>query len=111
MTPKIISAIVTFLINIAIGVVVFAGMIVAMNGYGESDATWGIGAFILLALIVTLLMSIGAFLVAGQLTKKQFGAVSASIIAILIFSIVGGVLKFICSLIGVGVAEFVRVKF
>ena len=52
-----------------------------------------------------------AFLVAGLLTKKQFGAVSASIITILIFSVVGGVLKFVCSLIGVGVAEFVRVKF
>ena len=111
MTPKIISAIITFLINIAIGIVVFAGMIIAMNGYGEKDAMWGIGSFILLALIVTILMSVGAFLVAGMLTKKQFGAVSASIIAIMIFSVIGGVLKFVCSLIGVGVAEFVRVKF
>ncbi len=99
------------MINIAIGGVVLAGMIIAMNGYGESDATWGIGAFVLLALLVTILMSIGAYLVAGVLTKKQVGAVSSTIIATLIFSVLGGGLKFVCSLIGVGVAEFVRVKF
>ncbi len=99
------------MINIAIGVVVFAGIIIAMNGYGESDATWGIGVFLLLASAVTILMSIGAFIVARMLTKKQFGAVSSTIIATLIFSVLGGGLKVVCSLIGVGIAEFVRVKF
>ena len=85
-------------------------MIIAMNGYRESDATWGIGAFVLLALIISIMMSIGAFLVSGLLTKRQFGGVSSAIIAILVFSALGGIVKFICSLIGVGVAEFVRIK-
>ena len=111
MAPKIISAIITLIINVAIGVVVFAGLIVAMNGMSEKDATWGLGAFILFGLVITILMTIGAVLVVGFLTKKQFGPVSSSIIAILAFSILGGVLKSVCGLISIGIAEFVRVNY
>lgn len=111
MAPKIVSAIITFLINIAVGVVVLATMIIAMNGYSESDAMWGLGAFIVLALGVSLLMSLGAYIASGMLIKRQFGAVSSSLISIVVFSFLGGSLKFVCSLIGVGVAELVRVNF
>nr|MBA3352879.1 hypothetical protein [Blastocatellia bacterium] len=57
MAIKITAFLLTLLINIAVGVAVFLFMLLAMNGYSESDATYGLGAYIVLAVIVTLLMS------------------------------------------------------
>ena len=111
MAPKIIAAFTTLAINFAAGVVILFMMLVAMNGYSESDATWGLGLYIVLASIISLSMSLGAFLLSGRLLKKQFSAVASVMIAISVFAIVGIVLKIISSLIGVGVAEFVRVKY
>lgn len=111
MAAKIIAALVTFVLNIAVGVVVLATMIIAMNGYSESDATWGLGAFIVLAFVVALLMGLGTFLFAGFLTKKQYSAVAAAIIPILVFSVVGTGLEVVAGGVGVGVAELVRVNF
>ena len=39
MAPKLIAAVLTFLINIAAGVVIFFIMLVAMNGFSGSDAS------------------------------------------------------------------------
>lgn len=110
MAPKIISAILTFLINIAIGVAVLAGMIIAMNGYSESDATWGLGVYVLLALIAAATTSGGAVLMTGSLIKKHFAPLVSVLIATPVFSLLGFALYIVCSFIGVGVAEFVRVK-
>ena len=111
MAPKIISAIITFLINIAVGVVVLATMILAMNGYSESDAAWGLGAFVVLGFVVALLMALGAFLLAGFFTNKQYGAFAAVIIPILVFAIVGAGLEIVTGGIGVAIAEIARVNF
>lgn len=109
MAPRVIAAILTLLINIAAGVVIFFMMLVAMNGFSGSDAEYGLGVYIVLALIISILMSLGAFLLSGSLLKKKFSGVAAVMIAIPVFAIVGVVLKVISSLIGIGVAEYVRV--
>jgi len=101
----------TFVINIAAGIVILFTMLVAMNGYSGSDAEWGLGAYIILALIISLSMSLGAFLLTGRLLKKQFPSVASVLIAIAVFAIAGVVLKIVSSLIGIGVAEFVRVNY
>lgn len=111
MAAKIVSAIATLLLLLAASVIVFFFMIIVMNGYSESDAQWGIGAFVILAFVAALLMGIVAFFFTGFLTKKQYGAFAAAIIPILVFSVVGAGLVVISGLIGVGVAEFVRVNF
>lgn len=111
MAAKIIAALVTLILNIAVGAVVLATMIIAMNGFSESDATWGLGAFVVMAIVVAVLMAVGAFFLAGFLTKKQYGAIATAIIPILVFSVVGAGLEVVSGLIGVGVAEFVRVNY
>ena len=111
MAAKIAALLITLIVLVAVGVAILIGMVVAMNGYSESDATWGFGVYIILTLIVSILMAVGAFFVVGFLTRKQYGSVISTLIAIPVFSIVGVGLEFVCSLIGVGVAEFVRVKF
>jgi len=109
--PKIIAAILTFLVNIAAGVVIFFMMLVAMNGFSGSDAEYGLGVYIVLALIISLAMSLGAFLIVGLLLKKQCSPPLSVVIAVPIFVFVGIVLKIVSSLIGVGVAEYVRVNY
>lgn len=97
--------------GLAAGVVIFFFMLLAMNGFSESDATWGLGAYALLALMVVILSSTGAFFLAGSLAKKQFSPVVCALIAVPVLSILSIGLEIVCSLIGVGVAEFVRVNF
>lgn len=111
MAAKIIAALITLIANIAGGVVFFFFLLIAMNGLSESDANWGFGAYIILAIIVTLLMSTGAFLLVPFLQKKQFSGVVSALIAIPVFSIVGVGLKFVCCLIGIGIADYVRVNY
>lgn len=109
MAAKLVSLFITFILCIAIGVVVCATMLVAMNGYSESDSTWGLVTFVVLAFAVSL--SLSAFFPAGTLQKKQNSPIAASIISIPVLSIVGLGLEIISSLIGVGVAEFALVNY
>ena len=111
MAAKILAFLMTMLANIAAGVAVFFGMLLAMNGYSESDTDYGIIAYIVFAIVVTLLMSAGSVLLVKVLTKRKFSSLASVLIAVLLFSVFGVVLKMVCSIIGIGIAEFVRVNY
>jgi len=110
MAAKIATLLTTFVLNLAVGAVILLFLLVAMNGFSESDATWGLGVFVVLALLVSLSASVGAFFLTGTLIKRNFGQVASALIAVPIFSIVGIGLEIVCALAGVGVAEYVRVN-
>ncbi|HEX6124870.1 MAG TPA: hypothetical protein VFZ23_05795 [Pyrinomonadaceae bacterium] len=111
MSAKVAAFIITLVLNIAIGVAVFFFLLLAMNGYSESDATYSFAAYIVLAVIVSLLMSSGAAIVAHVLLKRHFSGVVSVLIAVPIFVVAGLGLKIACSIIGVLVAEYVRLKY
>lgn len=111
MGTKIAAFVVTLMVNLIIGAVTLFMMLVAMNGYSESDAQWGLLAYIVLAAVTSLLMAVGAVLLAGKLLKRQFSPIAAILISVPLFSIAGIVLKIVCSLIGIGTAEYVRVNY
>ena len=111
MAAKIIACLLTLILNIAAGVAIFVMMLVVMNGFHECDAEWGLGAYIILAVIVSIVMSVGALLLVQFLLKKQFSAVVSALIAIAVFSVVGIGLKIVCSGIGIAIAEYVRVNY
>jgi hypothetical protein len=111
MAPKIIACLLTLAANVAAGLLVFFVMLITMNGYSENDAIFGIVTYLVLAVLVTILMSVSAVLLADKLQKRKFSGVAAAIIAILVFSASGVILKVICSLIGVGIAEFMRINY
>ena len=111
MAPKIIACLLTLAANIVAGFVVLFVLIITLNGYSENDGTLGGIVYILLAVLVTILMSIFAVLLTGKLQRREFSGVAAATIAVLVFSATGAVLKVICGLIGVGIAEFSRVNF
>ena len=111
MGTKIATFIITLLINIVIGVVVFFFMIIAMNGFSESDANYGLGAYIVLAIMVSLLMAAAAAFTTHLLMKRAFRGWTAALIAVPVFSMIGGALKFVCSIIGLLIADYVRVHY
>ena len=111
MAPKIIACFLTLLANVVAGLSVFFVMLIAMNGYSEDDAVFGIVTYVVLAVLVTIFMSVSAVLLVNNLQKRKFSGVAAAIIAILVFSASGVILKVICGLLGIGIAEFMRVNY
>lgn len=111
MTTKIAAFFITLFVNIVIGVVVFFFLLLAMNGYSESDASYGLGAYVVLALLVSFVMAAGALVGVRVLTKREVRAWIAGLVAVTIFSVIGGGLKIACALIGVLVADYVRVHY
>ena len=86
-------------------------MLLAMNGFSESDANYGFVTFIVLAILVSLLMASLAAAAVHLLTKRGFKTLSGLLIGIGSFTILGLVLKVVCSIIGVLVADFVRTNY
>ncbi|MDI1243227.1 MAG: hypothetical protein PSX80_15035 [bacterium] len=111
MAPKILAFLITLILNIAIGIAVFFFMLIAMNGFSESDANYGLVTFIVLAVLVSSLMALLAAAAVGLLAKRGFKTVTASLIGIGSFTILGLVLKAVCSIIGVLIADFVRTNY
>jgi len=111
MAPKIIACLVTLAANVVAGLVVFFVMLMTMNGYSEDDAMFGIVTYVVLAVLITILMSVSAVLLVRNLQKRKFSGIAAALIAVLVFSVSGAVLKVICGVISVGVAEFMRVNY
>lgn len=108
MTAKVVAFLITLILNIAIGVAVFFFLLLAMNGYSESDANYGFITYIVLAILVSLLMAALAAAAAHLLMKRGLGIVSSALIGIGSFTVLGVVLKVACSIMGVLVADLVR---
>ena len=111
MMARIAAALVTLGVNAAAGVVVFFFMLLAMNGFSESDATWGLGAYVVAAVAVTLGMAVSAWLFVAYLARRRWNEWGSAAMAASAFSIVGAGLKAVCGIIGVLVAEAARTHF
>lgn len=110
MIPKIITAVLLAAINAIMGVAVFLFLLVAMNGYSERVASYGLGAFVILALAVSFSMAIGGFLLTGYLLKRGRSPVLAGFLSTVAGSVLGAFLKVVSALIGIGIgiAEIIR---
>ncbi len=111
MAARIVTFLLTFIAHVAVGVMILAVMVMAMNGYSESDAMWGLGTYVVLAFLISLVMSIGAAFFVNRLKKRRFNTVVAVLITVAAFAIVGTALNVISGFIGVIAAQIVRVNF
>jgi len=106
---KLIPFMITGLMNIGVGVVLFFLLLLGMNGYSEQQATPGLITFIIWVLLVSLLTSISSVVLTSFLTtKKSMNFWIAALISILVFVIVGGVVDFIGWFISIFVTEALR---
>lgn len=109
MLPKIVAFIITITLNLAIGAACLFFLLLALNGFHESDASWGIGAF----LMVVLLASAGTALAAAGgvhflMSRKGFGAALSLAIFVPLFVIIGGTINSAGIVIGALVADIVH---
>ena len=111
MPVKVAAFLLTLIIDILAGVVILFVMLIGMNGYSESDAQWGLAAFVILSISISVLMAVAAVFLVKTMVRKQFSPAIALLTAVPAFSAIGVVLELISSLIGVGIAEFVRVNY
>lgn len=111
MAAKIISALITLILLLALAVVVFAFMIIIMNGFSESDAKWGIYGYLGLSVLITALMSAGAAVLAGRLMRKEMATALVIFISSAVFTVIGAMLMCVSGFVGVMIADIVRRNF
>jgi len=111
MALKIAAFLITLVLCLAAGIVVFAALIIALNGYSESDALYGIIAFAVLSLIAALAMGLFSAFGAKVLAARGQQKWMAVLIAVIIFSIIGALAEVAAAAISIGIAEAVRVNF
>jgi hypothetical protein len=108
---NVTATILTSVACLAAAVVILLAMLLAMNGYHESDATWGLGLFALLALMISAAMGAAASYAASFLIRKGWHPALAALFASIACFVAGVGLEILSSIAGVGVAEIVRLNF
>jgi hypothetical protein len=108
MASRIIAFLITLLAKIIAGIAIVFVMLIAMNGYSESDASWGLGVFLICALLVTLLFSSAAMFSVGYLSARGFSAIAAFLFWACALSVVGVINQTVLAFIGIGIAEYMR---
>lgn len=108
MTAKIITFLVIGGVNLAVSVFLVFFLMLALNGFSESDATYAFLFFIIGALVIAVLSGILGIVLLNFFINKSFRSISASIISILIFSILGAVINIALLFGGIIIAEIVR---
>jgi len=107
MAAKVISALISFLILAAVGIVAGFFLLVALNGFGERDAMWGLGTYVLLVLVIAAGMSFAAVLIVGAFAKRQVGQVMSIVITGPICVGVGTILIFVSTIVAAAVTNIV----
>lgn len=108
MGAKVAAFLITLVLMVILAVVGFVVLIIALNGYNESDATYSFGAYAIFAFLLVFAFACVAGGVTHLLLAKEFAGKSAAMIGILIGVVVGFIGLFICIVIGILIAEYFR---
>lgn len=108
MGAKVAAFLLTLVAMVILAVVGFVVLIIALNGYNESDATYSFGAYGIFAFLLVFAFACVAGGVTHVLIGREFGSKSAAMIGILVGVAVGFVGLFVCIVIGVLLAEYFR---
>lgn len=109
---KITTFIITSGIVGLISFFLFGFMIIAMNGYTEADASYGIYLFMIWAFLGSLLAGILGVAAAHFLEKKKNLHIAvAGLISTVAFVIIGIIINFVGVIAGIATAEIVRTQF
>lgn len=110
MTAKILAVAVTVLLNIVAALVILFVLLLALNGYGESDATWGLITFAVLAIAITSFSGAIALVLVRFFSKRNYRGPGTTLISMVIASVLGAVLQLGACLAAVLITETIRVN-
>ncbi|HSK70771.1 MAG TPA: hypothetical protein VK892_03680 [Pyrinomonadaceae bacterium] len=106
---KIGAFLLTATANLGIGIILFFFLIIALNGYSESQATPGLILFIVWILFFSLAAAVFSFFTVTFLTKKKsFSPFAAAVFSTIGFVFIGGILDFIGIFAAIGLIEVLR---
>lgn len=106
---RIIVFILTALIQLAAAAAGFLLLLLGMNGYSERHAAPGLILYIALGLGSALGLGLAsAFVVKRLVERRSLGGLAASTIAVLGFSVLGGLILFVSFFAAIVVAEVMR---
>ena len=108
MTAKIITFLTIGGVNLAVSVFLLFFLMLGLNGFSERDANYAFLFFIIGAIVVAVLSGVLGIVLLKILINKSFRSVSASIISILIFSILGIIINIALWFGGLIIADIVR---
>ncbi|MFL6467789.1 MAG: hypothetical protein ACJ72Z_07505 [Pyrinomonadaceae bacterium] len=108
MTAKVAAFLITLVLTVILAIIGFIVLVLALNGYSESDATYSFGAYGIFAFLIVFAMAALAGGIVHLLLQKEFKTAGAASTAIIAASAVGLVAIFICIVIGIGIAEYFR---
>ena len=106
---KIATFLTTLLANLIIGIVLFFVLIIALNGFSESQATSGIILFVVWEIIFSIVAA-GLSVVAANflIKRKTFSSLVSGLIACLFLILIGAVSSFIGLIASVGLVSALR---
>ena len=108
MAAKIITFLLIGGVNLAVAVILLFFLMLGLNGFSERDTNYAFLFFIIGAFVVTAAAGILGIVLLNFLTTRKFKSVSALIIAVLIFSILGAAINLALVFGGVIIADLVR---
>jgi hypothetical protein len=108
MATQIIAFLITLLANFIAGVAISLVMLLAMNGFSESHAFWGLAMFLACAVFLTIFVSTGAVFMVRYLSRRQYSAITACLLSVSGFSIVGIIAQMISGLVGIGITDYIQ---
>jgi len=111
MTAKLPVIAVTMFLNVVAAFIIFFFLLIALNGYSEGDAQWGLITFVASAIAVTLLSSTLAFMLLRFLLKRNFRGLSSGMISIGVATVTGVLLQSATCIVAVLVTEAVKMYF
>jgi uncharacterized membrane protein YGL010W len=91
---NIASGFITFVLLVLTGIGLFFGLVLALNGFSERDATPAMIFYIAWLVFFTLLFSLAGFFFTKFLIKKSFNAILAIIISVVTASGIGAGINF-----------------
>ena len=111
MTAKILASVITLVLNAVLAVAVLLFLLLAMNGYSESDAETGLIVYVVLAVLSAILAADASAWVVSMMIRRRFVPASSAVIAVPLCTAFGAGLIVPSALIAVLIAEYVRVNY
>jgi len=111
MGAKIAAFLISVVLVIAIAVLGLFFLLIALNGYSESDVTYGFAAFGILSFLAALVSGAIAAAIAHLMTRREFkafGSILAGVATAFVFGVVAIV---VTSGLAVGITEYARNNF
>jgi hypothetical protein len=108
MASRIFTAIATLILNLTMAAAMLLVLLIAMNGYGEGDATPGLVVYVVLSVGSAVLLAVAAALLVATLVNRGRRPVWVALLTTLGSCATGAGIMLIAAFLCIGIAEYVR---